>query len=103
MKPHRIFILTLIAAVAVLTALAPATLAQSGGGYDLTWTSIAAGGGTLTGGAYSLVSTIGQPEPGPGADGGGYSLTGGVWGGAGAVIPSPGGKRVYLPVVLRNR
>lgn len=84
----------------VLVALAPVALAQSGGPYELTWTAIGTGGGTLTGGAYSLVSTIGQPEAGPGASGGGYSLTGGVWGGPSAA-PPPAGMRVYLPLVLR--
>jgi hypothetical protein len=103
MKPNRILILALVAALAALIVPTPAALAQSGGGYELTWTTIDAGGGTVTGGAYSLVSTIGQPEPEPAAGGGGYSLTGGVWGGGGAVTPPPGGKRVYLPVVLRNR
>ena len=85
----------------VLVALAPVAFAQSGGPYELTWTTIDAGGGTVTGGAYNLVSTIGQPEPGPGAGGGGYSLTGGVWGGAGAAAPPLCGKRVYLPMVFR--
>jgi hypothetical protein len=54
------------------------TLAQSGGGYELTWTSIDGGGGALSGGAYSLVSSIGQPEPGATQSGGAYSLNGGV-------------------------
>jgi hypothetical protein len=90
--------------VLLLATATPVARAQAGGPYDLTWTTIDAGGGTLTGGAYSLVSTVGQPEPGPGAGGGGYSLTGGVWGGAGAVSsPSVGGQRVYLPMTLRNR
>jgi hypothetical protein len=87
--------------VIYLLAASSGVHAQSGGPYELTWTTIAAGGGTLNGGAYSLVSTLGQPEPGPGANGGDYSLTAGVWGGAGAVTPPPGSKRFYLPVVLR--
>ena len=91
MKPNRILILALVAVLAALIAPTPAALAQSGGPYELTWTTIDAGGGTVTGGAYSLVSTIGKPEPGPAA------------GGAGAVTPPPGNRRVYLPVTLRNR
>lgn len=101
MKADRIFILPLIAALATLTVLVPAALAQSGGGYDLTWTSVTVGSGTLTGGAYSMASTIGQPEAGLSASGGGYSLTGGVWGGAGAVSPPLGGQRVFLPLIIR--
>ncbi len=101
MKPKGILAMALIAALAMLTILAPTALAQSGGPYELTWTTVDAGGGALTGGVYSLVSTIGQAEPGPAANGGGYSLTGGVFNSAGAATPPPGGKRVYLPVVIR--
>jgi hypothetical protein len=101
MKIKHGFAIAPIVILAAFIAPIPTAHAQSGGPYDLTWTAITAGGGAMTGGAYSLVSTIGQPEPGPGAGGGGYSLTGGVWGGAGAVAPPPGGKRVYLPVMLR--
>jgi hypothetical protein len=100
-KPKGILAMALIAALAMLTILTPTALAQTGGPYELTWTTIDAGGGALTGGAYSLVSTIGQPEPGPGAGGGGYSLTGGMWGGAGAAAPPTGAKRVYLPMLVR--
>jgi hypothetical protein len=99
---HPISIGLLAVAALVLLALAgPSVHAQSGGGYELTWTTIDAGGGTVTGGAYSLVSTIGQAEAGATASGGAYSLAGGVWGGSGSVISPPGGKRVYLPLVLR--
>ena len=102
MKPKGILTAALVAAFVACAVFAPTAFAQSGGGYDLTWTSIAAAGGTLTGGAYSLVSTIGQPEPGAAASGGGYSLTGGVLGGPGNTQPH-GSKRVYLPIVLRSR
>lgn len=49
--------------------------------YSIDWYKIAGGGGTGTGGAYSLSGTIGQPDAtGNGAlTGGGYSLTGGFW------------------------
>lgn len=54
--------------------------AQSSGGYDLTWSVIAGGGGKLSesGGVYSLRSTIGQPAVGE-LTGGSYTLTGGFW------------------------
>jgi len=52
--------------------------AQSGGPYELTWTSVDAGGGTMSGGMYGLVSTIGQPDTSP-MSGGDYSLQGGFW------------------------
>ncbi len=81
----------------VLLLLLPAVaLAQSGGGYDLTWNTIDGGGYTWSeGGGYSLGGTIGQPEAGM-LSGGGYTLTGGFWGGAAVSY------RLYLPLVLRN-
>lgn len=93
-----------LVAAAILALLAsgtPVARAQAGGPYELTWTTTDAGGGALSGGAYSLVSTIGQPEAGPSASGGGYSLTGGVWGGPGAASPPLGGRRVFLPLIMR--
>ena len=56
------------------------TLAQSGGGYDLSWYTIDGGGGMSTGGDYVLSGTMGQPDAGMMA-GGDYELTGGFWGG----------------------
>jgi hypothetical protein len=51
-----------LAAVSLAAAPAPA---QTGGPYDLTWSTID-GGGTMwsTGGVYSLGGTIGQPDAG---------------------------------------
>ncbi len=47
-------------------------------GYALTWSTIG-GGGTLTGGSYAVVGTIGQPEAIAALSGGSYSLSGGYW------------------------
>jgi len=73
-------------ALAILMGAAPATLpavAQVGGGYDLTWSTIDCGGATFSaGGAYTLGGTIGQPDAGPAVgtmSGGIYALTGGFW------------------------
>ena len=52
--------------------------AQSGGPYELTWTSVDAGGGAMSGGAYGLYSTIGQPDTSS-MSSGDYSLQGGFW------------------------
>jgi len=84
--------------LAVLLSLpASVALAQSGGGYDLTWNTIDGGGYTFSeGGGYSLGGTVGQPDAGA-LSSGGYNLSGGFW---------PGGTAarygVYLPLVLRN-
>lgn len=72
----------------------PRAHAQSGGGYDLTWSTVDGGGYMFsTGGGYSLGGTIGQPDAGA-MSGGNYALVGGFW-----ALPE---YRIYLPVVLRN-
>lgn len=64
--------LTLFAALVTAT-----TLAQS---YSIDWFTIDGGGGTSTGGVYSVVGTIGQADAGETViSGGAYSLTGGFW------------------------
>ncbi len=63
-------------------------LAQSGGGYDLTWWTIDGGGGTLSDGGYALGGTIGQPEPGPVLTGSGFFLYSGFWAAGGAASPT---------------
>ncbi len=75
--------------------------AQSGGPYELAWTTVNGGGGAMAGGAYNLTSYIAQVEPGATQSGGAYSLNGGVIdaGKSGQLLP--GGKPVYLPVLLR--
>lgn len=60
--------------------LVPAlALAQSGGPYDLSWSTVDGGGYTFsTGGAYTLGGTAGQPDAGA-LSGGSYALSGGFW------------------------
>lgn len=71
----------LACALGVLTALISSPLrAQTGGGYDLTRSTIDGGGATFSSaGTVQLGGTIGQPDAGA-LSGGGYSLTGGFWG-----------------------
>jgi hypothetical protein len=47
--------------------------------YSIDWYKISGGGGTSTGGVYSVSGTIGQPDAGGPMTGGNYSLTGGFW------------------------
>ena len=47
--------------------------------YSIDWSTIDGGGGTSTGGVYSVSGTIGQPDAGPVMTGGNYSLQGGFW------------------------
>lgn len=53
-------------------------LGQTGGDYDLSWSTIDGGGEQSSGGPYALKSTIGQPDAGVMA-GGDYELLGGFW------------------------
>jgi hypothetical protein len=52
--------------------------------YSIDWYTIDGGGGTSSGGVYTLSGTIGQPDAGT-LSGGNYVLEGGFWGGAFAV------------------
>ena len=60
--------------------LAVMTLAASfaQGQFTLDWSTIDGGGGTSTGGVYTVRGTIGQPDAGA-MSGGNYALTGGFW------------------------
>jgi len=71
--------------------------AQSGGVYEV-WGNVGAGG-TVSGGAYEIAATIGQPEAGQ-ISGGAYTLGGGFWGG-GVVVPASGDYQVFLPLVIK--
>jgi len=90
----RYVIVLLVLLVYLLLAYVFPAVAQTGGGYDLTWNSVD-GGGTMfsTGGNYALGGTIGQPDAGL-LSGGSYTLAGGFWSAARFY-------RIFLPVVLR--
>jgi hypothetical protein len=60
----------------LLLAGAASLRAQS---FSLDWFTIAGGGGTSTGGVYSVSGTIGQPDAGATMTNGQYSVTGGFW------------------------
>lgn len=47
--------------------------------YSIDWFTIDGGGGTSTGGVYTISGTIGQPDAGPTMTNGQYALTGGFW------------------------
>jgi hypothetical protein len=54
-------------------------LAQTGGGFDLTWNTWDGGGTASAGGAFVVTGTIGQPDAGH-MHGAGMVLAGGFWG-----------------------
>jgi len=83
MNRRRLFLLAtggLLVATLMLLGLVGLAVAQSGGGYDLTWSTVDGGGHTWsTGGGYSLGGAIGQADAQVPASGSGYSLQGGFW------------------------
>jgi hypothetical protein len=66
----------LVFGLAALFAAVCCALAQS---YSVDWYKVAGGGGTSTGGVFSVSGTIGQPDAGA-MSGGSFSLQGGFWG-----------------------
>ncbi len=98
MNTRKVASLALGLAAALLAV--SVVLAQSGGGYDLSWWTVDGGGGAVSGGGYVLTGTAGQPDAGAALTGGGYTLTGGFWPGAAA---APSGYNLYLPLVVRKR
>ena len=87
-----------LVAIALLlpTGSTPIVRAQRDTGYTADWWTVDGGGQTEPDGpGYTLSGTMGQPD----ADswsGGGYTLSGGFWGGGEFQY------NIYLPVVLRN-
>ena len=76
---------TILALLSSVCVLATSALAQS---YSIDWFTIDGGGGTSTGGVYSVSGTIGQPDAGA-MSGGSYALTGGFWGAIQTPPPVP--------------
>jgi hypothetical protein len=74
-------ILVLLTAVLLLVASARAQ------DYAIDWHTIDGGGGTSSGGTYTLSGTIGQPDAGT-MTGGDYTLQGGFW--PGLVVTATG-------------
>ena len=61
---------------AFVLLLAQSVAAQT---YSIHWHTIDGGGGTSTGGVYSVSGTMGQPDAGPTMTNGQYTVTGGFW------------------------
>ncbi len=85
--------------VLVLSLLIPAIgLAQN---YSIDWSTIDGGGGTSTGGVYSLSGTIGQPDANQQAmTGGNYSLVGGFW--SLTAVQTPGAPYLWATLTSTN-
>jgi hypothetical protein len=84
---------------ALLLLLATAAIAPAQN-YTLDWSTIDGGGGTSTGGVFSVTGTIGQPDAGK-ISGGSYSIDGGFWGLIEAV-PVPGAPSLTIARTATN-
>ena len=62
--------------------------------YTVDWSTTDAGGGTSTGGVYSITGAIGQPDAGT-LTGGAYTLHGGFWGII-AAVQTPGAPYLWV-------
>jgi len=76
------------------------SLAARAQSYDLSWFTIDGGGGTSTGGVYSVSGTIGQPDAGH-MTGGNYTLDGGFWGVV-ATVQAPGAPPLGITLANPN-
>ncbi len=73
-------------------------LAQSGGNYDLSWSTVDGGGEMSSGGTIILTGTIAQADAGV-MSGGVYTLRGGFWLSAEAAPPPV--FKLFLPVIMK--
>ena len=97
MKAYGVHSLGSALALALVLVLLLAGSAAHGQGeeYSLSWGTMT-GGGTSSGGDYTMVATAAQPEVSLATSGEDYTLVGGVWGSP--IAPW----HIYLPLVLRN-
>ena len=82
-----------------LLILAPSS--HAGAQYSIDWFNFSGGGGSSTGGIYSIAGTIGQHGAGVPMSGGHYSLTGGFWSLVGAV-QTPGAPPLSAALLTNN-
>ena len=68
--------------------------------YSIDWYKVSGGGGTSTGGVYSVSGTIGQHDAGGPMTGGSYSLTGGFW--ALYAVQTPGAPVLTIKLTTTN-
>ena len=75
--------------------------AQAGGQpFSVDWSKVAGGGGTSTGGVYTVSGTIGQPDADT-MSGGSYTLQGGFWSVV-AAVQMPGAPYLWAALTPTN-
>jgi hypothetical protein len=98
-RRRRAALITL-AVIACLALVAPA-LAQVPAIYDLSWHTIAGGGGKMESAQLTLQGTVGQAVTGQ-ASSGGRTLCSGFWCNGSSAAEKPEDYPVYLPLVVRG-
>ena len=88
---------SLLVTFALLTAGLRLACAQS---FSIDWYSVDGGGGTSTGGVFTVSGTIGQPDAGGPLTGGNFSLTGGFW--ALYAVQTPGAPLLSIGLTATN-
>jgi hypothetical protein len=68
--------------------------------FSIDWHTIDGGGGTSTGGIYSVSVTIGQPDAGALLSGGNYTLQGGFW--CIQAVQTPGAPLLFIARTTTN-
>lgn len=81
-------------ALVLALALAGGVIAAAPDAFEIAWFTVDGGGGSASGGGYTIDGTIGQPDAAS-ASGGGYALDGGFWG------PQAAAYRMFAPLVSR--
>ncbi|MBI3850309.1 MAG: hypothetical protein HY298_08480 [Verrucomicrobia bacterium] len=69
--------------------------------YRIDWFTIDGGGGSSTGGVYSVNCTIGQPDAGPTLSGGNFTVDGGFWSLI-AAVQTPGAPFLSIRLTTTN-
>ena len=86
---------TKVKSIAIKLLLLAASISSQAQNYSVEWYEIAGGGGTSTGGVYSVSGTIGQHEASGTLAGGNYSVTGGFWALIN-VVQTPGAPTLFI-------
>ena len=94
-KKHRKALPILLLALPSSLILTAIVLGQASGALNLSWSTVAGGGGESAGDQYALDDSLGQPvaSSAPSSDGGRLALTDGFW------QLGSGETRIYLPFV----
>jgi hypothetical protein len=69
--------------------------------YSIDWYTVDGGGGTSSGGIYSVSGTVGQPDAGGPMTGGNFSITGGFWS-LYSVVQLPGSPLLAIQLTTTN-